>query len=196
MDLTGRRPIPQQALLDDLEHRAAEGETRLRTLVAELSPAQLRWTPAPGAWGAGQVLEHLTVSARAYLPRLDALLADAPRRHGADATWRASFVGGFLLRALAPSSTRRVPAPRAWKVAAEPPADAATRYLATHAEVRALLRRAAETRADVTRARLASPVSPLLRMNVGDALATLVVHTERHLGQIERVRGTPGFPTA
>jgi hypothetical protein len=34
---------------------------------------------------------------------------------------------------------------------------------------------------------MSSPVMPLLRMNLGDALTLLVVHAERHAGQIERV---------
>ena len=194
MDLPVRELRSQQALLDDLERRAADGEARLRALVAPLTPEQLRWNPAPGAWGVGQVLEHLTVSATAYLPRLRALLDGAPTRREPGAAWKPSFVGKLLLRSLAPSSTRRMPAPRAWKVAAEPPADAPARYLAAHGELRGLLRQAGQSRADVARLRIASPVSSLLRLNVGDALATLVVHAERHLGQIERVVSHPGFP--
>lgn len=194
MDLPVHEHRSQQALLDDLERRAADTETRLRALVEPLSPEQLRWEPAPGSWSVGQVLEHLSVSAAGYLPRLRTLLSSAPARREDDGAWKPSFVGRLLLRSLAPSSTRRIPAPRAWKVAAAPPADAVARYLAVHGELRELLRRAADARADLARLRLASPLSSLLRMNAGDALATLVVHAERHLGQIGRVRAHPGFP--
>jgi hypothetical protein len=41
---------------------------------------------------------------------------------------------------------------------------------------------------DWRRVRMRSPVAPLLRMNLGDALTVLVVHAERHAGQIERVK--------
>jgi len=41
---------------------------------------------------------------------------------------------------------------------------------------------------DWRRVRMSSPVVPLLRMNLGDALTILVVHAERHAGQIERVK--------
>lgn len=195
MDLPVHEHRSQQALLDDLARRAADGEARLRALVEPLSPAQLRWEPAPGAWSAGQVLEHLTVAASNYLPRLRTQLDGAPVRRDGDGAWKPSFVGRLLLRSLAPSSTRRIPAPRVWKVTAAPPADALARYLAAHGELRGLLRRAADSRADLARIRLASPVSSLLRLNAGDALATLVVHAERHLGQIGRVRAHPDFPT-
>ena len=44
------------------------------------------------------------------------------------------------------------------------------------------------------RLRLSSPVSPLLRLNLGDAFTILANHDTRHMRQIERVRGQAGFP--
>ena len=40
---------------------------------------------------------------------------------------------------------------------------------------------------DWGRLRMASPISPLFRFNLGDAFFMLVVHGERHAGQMERV---------
>ena len=36
--------------------------------------------------------------------------------------------------------------------------------------------------------RLSSPVSRFIRLNLGDAFVILVVHAQRHLGQITRIR--------
>jgi hypothetical protein len=33
-------------------------------------------------------------------------------------------------------------------------------------------------------------------MNLGDAFMTLVVHAQRHLRQIERIKARPEFPTS
>ena len=41
---------------------------------------------------------------------------------------------------------------------------------------------------DWRRVRMRSQVLPIVRMNLGDALTVLVVHAERHAGQIERVK--------
>jgi hypothetical protein len=38
-----------------------------------------------------------------------------------------------------------------------------------------------------------SPVSPLIRLNLGDAFRVLVVHCHRHLGQVERTRRAVGM---
>jgi hypothetical protein len=50
--------------------------------------------------------------------------------------------------------------------------------------------------ADVTwaRVRLRSPVTSLIRLNLGDAFNITVVHEERHFGQIDRIMAMPGFP--
>jgi hypothetical protein len=49
---------------------------------------------------------------------------------------------------------------------------------------------------DLVAARLSSPASRLIRMNLGDAFRILVVHGRRHLGQIERVLARDAFPRA
>jgi hypothetical protein len=40
---------------------------------------------------------------------------------------------------------------------------------------------------------LTSPLSPLFRMNLGDAFRILVVHSHRHLAQAERTRRAVGM---
>jgi hypothetical protein len=44
------------------------------------------------------------------------------------------------------------------------------------------------------RLRIASPLSRLIRLNLGDCFMVGVAHARRHLGQIERIRAQPGFP--
>jgi hypothetical protein len=40
---------------------------------------------------------------------------------------------------------------------------------------------------------LPSPVTPLIRLNLGDALRIIVVHSHRHLAQAERTRRAVGM---
>lgn len=47
---------------------------------------------------------------------------------------------------------------------------------------------------DLRRARLASPVNRLVRLNLGDAFQVLQDHARRHLAQARRVREHAGFP--
>ena len=48
--------------------------------VAPLSEDQFTWQPRPGAWSVAQCIDHLNVTARHYLPRLDEGIAEAMRR--------------------------------------------------------------------------------------------------------------------
>ncbi len=47
---------------------------------------------------------------------------------------------------------------------------------------------------DLVRVKVASPVSPLLRLDLGGALAVQVAHERRHLEQARQVTLEQGFP--
>lgn len=175
---------------DALRAQAEEITARVRTLTAGMNDAQLRWTPPDGGWSVGQVLEHLCIADDMYLERMRALVArpDAPRA-APDAEWRPTLAGRFLVRAL--ERPRKLPAPRMWTPLAPRPGVAAA-YAARLDELLALLDRGAAL--DWRRVRTSSPVSRLIRLNLGDCFTLLAVHGRRHLGQMERVAARPGFP--
>lgn len=194
----------------------ADGAARAERLVAELAAAdariaraagglgarQLQWRPPGGGWGIGDVLEHLVASNEDYLARLRPLVADGARGTGAAVRavqpgggadgWRPSLMGGFLARSL--RAPRRLPAPKRWRPASAARADALERFLAGEREVARLLRASLDL--DWRRTRLASPVSRLVRLNLGDAFEVIAAHSSRHAGQLERVRAGGDFPGA
>jgi hypothetical protein len=63
-------------------------------------------------------------------------------------------------------------------------------FLAGVGRLRGLMR---EVDGHDLRVGLSSPVSPLFRMNLGDAFRILVVHSHRHLAQAERTRRAVGM---
>lgn len=169
----------------DLVTRRAEG------LRDTFSSDQLAWRPPEGGWGVDQVLQHLVTSNSAYFPVLEALISSAPRPpRTADLTWRPSIIGNFMAKAL--TSPRRMPAPKPWQPGLRVSGDVQTVFLAAQARLRQLMERTSDLAWQTTRLR--SPVSGLLRFNLGDALTILIIHEERHFGQIDRVRTHPAFP--
>lgn len=178
--------VDQEAYRRSLARDAASSAARIRALDAELDGPALRWRPPDGGWSTGQVFEHLCVTDDSYLGRLAPLIrsGDAPRSTGRG--WKPSLLGGLLVRSLRPASTRRLPAPRIYRPAAEPRPGVIGEYLHRQEEVARLLEEAAAL--DWRRVRLASPVAALVRLNLGDAFTILVVHAQRHLEQVERVR--------
>lgn len=179
--------------LQALVVQAADNDAEARRVAGDLSAEQLRWRPPEGAWGVGDCLEHLVASADSYRSRTAPSITRA-RAGGDDACfggWGSTIGGRFLL--LGVRSTMRLPAPRQFRPPPEPPADALERFLRSQHQVVELMR--AADGLDLGRIRLGSPVTALIRLNVGEAFEVLQVHAARHLAQARRVRERDDFPS-
>lgn len=185
-----REPDMLERLLEDVEQI---GE-RARHLTSRLSDAQLEWMPPDGGWSVGQVLEHLLISDRSYVLRMRPLIDNAKTRvvPAVRASWRPTLAGRFLIKSLAPGASRKLPAPSIYRPGPSPRPGVVGEYLRSLDDLASLLRDARGL--DLGRLRMSSPVSRLIRVHVGDGFAIIVVHAQRHLGQIERVLKSPGFP--
>lgn len=176
-----------------LEQRARDVRATIETIRRmrdELAYLQIGWRPPDGGWSIGQIFEHLIISDSLYLPKLRQLIDHGVR---GSTPWRPSLAGGFIARSVAPTTARKTPAPGVFRPA-EPRANVIDAYIEVRERTAALIDAAQGV--DLRRNRLGSPVSPLIRLNLGDAIEILVVHTHRHLGQIQRVRAMPDFPAS
>ena len=191
---------PATSLPDRLLAELADADARISRAAGGLGAHQLQWRPPEGGWGIGDVLEHLVAANEDYLRRLRVLVLEGTRGAGGAVRassagrgfdgWRPSLIGGFLARSM--RAPRKLPAPKIWRPAVEPGSDALDRFLAGERELADLLR--ASTALDWRRTRLSSPVSRLVRLNLGDVFDVSAGHVTRHAGQIERVRQHHEFP--
>ena len=162
-------------------------EPRTRVAVTGLPESKFREVPPDGGWSIAQIFEHLCVSNREYLDGpLPSAVAKALEKGPRE--WRPSFLGGWLASALI-EGTKPMSTPRVLRVG-EPRANVVDEFLQSVAETRKLL--LAVDGHDLRQA-MRSPVAPIIRMNVGDALRILVVHSHRHLAQAERTRRAVGM---
>lgn len=185
--------IRQSEYADLLRAELGATDTKLQALAGTLGDRALRWAPPTGGWSIGQVLEHLTVAADSYLTPMRRLIERALAATGAggDPLWRPSLMGGFLAKSL--RAPRGLPAPRAYIPALVARADVLAEFRKRQRETAMLLERARPL--EWNRIRMASPISRLIRLNLGDCFTIGVAHARRHLGQIERIRAQPGFPS-
>ncbi len=183
-------PRSRDPLLDRLLPELDRIEPRTRVAVTGLPDAKFREIPPDGGWSIAQVFEHLCVANLAYLDGpLVAAFAKARERGPAARPWRPSFVGGWLVRSLA-EGTGRLPAPGKFQVGPVVRDQVVDEFLGSIVRTRSLVLEA--ERCDLS-VGLSSPASGLMRINLGDALATIVVHAHRHLGQAERTRRAVGM---
>ncbi len=187
MRYLGQEPT-QACLLPQIEQVAI----RARELAGELTQDALLWRPPGGGWSVGQVLEHLLVSGRIYFPVIERVIAKAVKP-ASPAPWKPSLWGRMLISTLSPANERTVRTFSRLRPGPEARVDVLDAFLGSMLETAALLRRADGL--DMRRLRLNSPVVFFVRgLNLGDAFIIIVVHAQRHLRQIERVMGEPGFP--
>jgi hypothetical protein len=191
------RPAGPPALapeVDDLRRQFEQISADADALVATLRDDQFSWRPAPDAWSIAECLDHLNAAATAYLPKLDAGIAEALQRHAhADGPFRHSWAGRLLLRTSEPPSRIRLRSPHVFQPAPGRSRHDVVTTLRTHqVEYIDRLRRA--NGLDLSRARVTSPVSKWLRFSLGTLFAVIAAHERRHLSQARRIVAMPRFP--
>jgi hypothetical protein len=174
----------QRDLQNDLQARTLALRDRVATLTRPLDPEQLVRRPADGGWSVGHVLEHLCVTSELYEPRIRALLhASRPDAGAARREWKPSLIGRLMVSRF--EDPKRMSSPGRMMPALTPRGGVVERLLGHLDLLQSLVVDAAGF--DWRRLHVRSPLVPLLRFNLGDAFLILVVHAERHAGQMERV---------
>ena len=168
-----------------------EQNERVLRIAGGLNGKQLSWNPPEGGWGIGLILEHLIKSAEPYYDVLPRKMA-AARSKGLlakDPAWKRSWFGSFLVKSL--EGPRKVKTLK--RFIADGVSDRVVeRFIETQERISGFIQDADGL--DLSRIRVASPFFPLLRYNLADCLAILVVHTTRHLNRAEEVSQMPTFP--
>jgi hypothetical protein len=188
---------PASSGIQDLD-RNAERARRLRERAAaslsRLTEEQLNWRTEPGSWSPGECVLHVNVSNRLFLDAIETRMQEA-RERGLlrEGPFRYGWLERWFVRELEPPVRRSMRAPRIFR---PQPRRAGASDIA---ELGRLLERAiaamhAAKGVDLARVKVASPVSPLIRWQLGAAFHIVVAHTDRHLQQAERVMQNPAFP--
>ena len=185
--------LTQAELSAELQARFAEAKRDFEAVEA-LSPEALAWRPAAKAWSLAQIAAHLASTNRQYLEVLRPVLAAADTVSGAaDGDFRPTFIGRMLAKGVHPDGKIKLKAPASFQPNHEASAADVEAFLATQSELAALLAEHAQ-RTNLSRVKLASPESRLIRFSAADAFRILALHGQRHARQAERVQQAEGFP--
>ncbi len=164
-------------------------------LVRGLTEEQLNWKPDATQWSIAQCLEHLAVTSRQFNGYFKQLIESARLKWPTNGAipYRPSLVGGWLIKQVVPETTRKVNAPKVFKPSDSSSIhDALGLYLKQQDEFVRFVKQSEGV--DYNRARLRSPVTPVMRYSLADAFVVTIVHGYRHLGQAQRVKAMPNFP--
>lgn len=182
--------LHEQPLIPELEgyrneFRWAKGEIRNLAQLADEQSFNQR--PNPGAWSAAECVAHLVVSGRLTLPgiregiragREGGRLAGGPFTYGRLGNWFVAQVGADEL-----PPPRRLKVPRLYRPPqARHPVDESVRsFLELQDGLIETLQLASGL--DLAGIRVRSPVTPLIRLGLGQWFRLLAGHQRRHLWQ-------------
>lgn len=167
-----------------------------RELLEGLDDEQFNWRSEPGRWSIAECFNHLNVFGYKLLPLVDAaikrshvsgLLSQRRARHG--------LFGSMFVRATEPPAKIKVKAP---KIYAPSPERALAEESSQFAQLQdAMIERIEQANAiDLSRTKISSPFSRLLRFNLATWFAVAAAHERRHLWQAREVKNHKDFPRA
>lgn len=171
----------QHPHLADLLVRLTANNDRIREIIQGFEDS-LNHQPPDGGWSIAMVLEHLYTTSAEYFIKLEAAIAAGAHKKST-APWKPGIVGNLFLNALQKPAKLKSPK----KFQPIQPRDAiAEAFFNQQDELADLIRRSDGL--DLRRIKFGSPVSPLIRFSLGDCLAVLITHQERHIKQMQRVK--------
>ena len=163
-------------------------------MTGALTDDQFNWRPPSGGWTVAQCIDHLNVTAREYLPKLDEGIADAIRcgLYG-EGPFHYTVLGRLFVWSQQPTTKLKYKAAKAFEPSpGRRRQETLAAFRAYQVQLVDRLRQA--NGLDLARARVSSPVMNLLRMPLGSGFALMVAHERRHLQQARSVLAHPAFP--
>ncbi len=158
-----------------------------------LSENQINWKPSEEKWSVGECIDHLVVTHKLYNSRIKELQPLFEDLGEGSFKFKHSFSGRMILKYVDPNSTTRA---KTFKVFKPSMRQINTNIIRSFCEeVETMISFAGKLHgADLTKIKISSPVTRLLRMNVGDALLINLYHDKRHLNQAEKIINETNFP--
>ena len=180
--LAGKRA----ATLDELEAQFAAISGCFQSMVRLAGPDLCCKPPAPGAWSAAECIQHLSLSADAYFPVWQQVIATAgPRRVETNAPYRIDFWGRLLCWILEPPARVRSKTPAPFQPVECGRIDQVIDgFLDRQERIVAALRRCRGRAIDEVK--MASPVDSRVRYSVWSSFVVNAAHQRRHLWQAEQ----------
>lgn len=186
----------RHAHLADLLIRSRESTGLVDQLFEGLDRTQLAWKPDPSRWNVVECIGHLANTGQVYLPAVRAALERVKGEgRASDEPFRFTWFGKWFVGMSGPVVRRRLSTPG---VFAPAPVTTDITVRDGFADVQREIERLVED-ADgwlLNGRRFRSPVTPLIRLTLGEGLTLLVWHTQRHVAQAQELTRHPGFPSA
>lgn len=181
-----RGATKRASTINELEEQFAAICARFQTLVNSSGAELCAKRPATGSWSASECLHHLSLSADAYIPVWQQVIATAgPRIAETNAPYAVDFWGRLLCWILEPPARIRSKTPAPFQ-----PVDCGEvgavldRFLERQERIVAALRHCRGRAVDEVK--MASPIDARVRYSIWSSFVVNAAHERRHLWQAEQ----------
>lgn len=149
---------------------------------------QLAQRPDANRWSVLDILEHLNLYNDFYLPVFEkTIIKGEAKGWKPRTTYHSGWLGAYLIRSMKPQGVKIPNKMNTFKdknpILTSVPANAAERFFQQHQQLLQILKRAAST--DIQKLRMPTTLGKFPTIQLGDGLAFLIGHEERHLLQIQ-----------
>ena len=170
-----------------------EQRTYAETLLRRPSEDQLKWTPNDESWCIAQIVEHMRIVNDNYLKAAADVIRGRRPREPDGQEYSPNRFGQRFIEAVGPDGNFSMPVHKKFEPRMESlPRDVTTLFLDQLAGVDVIITESIG--ADLMKTKVKSPVSRLLRFQLGDVFKIILVHNDRHLRQIDRLQRISGYP--
>ena len=179
----------RQSLLADFQEQRKYAET----LLVRSSKEQLLWQPNDETWCMAQVVEHMRIVNDNYLKRAAEVIRGRRPSEPESQEYGPSGLGQRVINAMGPKGNFTMAVPKKFVPHLQSlPRDVTTLFLDQFAAVDVIIKESVG--ADLKKSKVSSPVSRLLKFQLGDVFKIILVHNDRHLRQIDRLQRISGYP--
>jgi hypothetical protein len=172
--------------LDELEEQFTVICGQFQRLVVSAGAEMCAKPPSADSWSAAECLRHLSLSADAYFPVWQQVIATAgPRKTEMNAPYQMDFWGRFLSWMLEPPPRVRSKTPAPFvPVNCGQVAEVLDGFLERQERIVAALRRCRGRAVD--QVKIASPIDSRIRYSIWSSFVVNAAHQRRHLWQAEQ----------
>jgi hypothetical protein len=184
--------MAESSQIDGLISELAESSRRAEALRDSRPAAELLRRAGAKRWSAAECVEHLNLSNRAYLPRIDEALSTLrEKRRAGGGPFRLEWNARLLKYWLEPPSRLRLPTGAPFQpIEVRDAAAAFGEFVALNLQLGTRLETARGF--DLSAAKIASPFAEKMRYSVYSAFVLIAAHNRRHLWQAERALNEGG----
>jgi hypothetical protein len=179
------------ALLNDLKSCVDRIESDFDSLLESNDLTHLQYATAENKWSAIECIEHLNMTGRYYLPKMEeALEKGIAKGISSKSVFKSGFMGNYMYNSMKPKSgeiqnkvgTFKSINPQVkYKKATMDANKVCENFRMQLNTFRELLDKAAQT--DINKLKVPSLLGPILMLKLGDVFRFLLAHIDRHLIQ-------------